>query len=142
MIFKTTIRRLHACFFHNENAWVVGTMGLYRHVQHTFQYSAKTKTENGIFSWNIHPEDTSIEIEKIEIEAKKTLLAYWEFMKKVAPATCALRDRQIVSIEQRVYTPSTFYMKPVVVQQLGNTEEIVVPQVKQPTVGGIKYSQD
>ena len=33
-----------------------------------------------------------------------------DFMKKVPKATFALRDRQIVSIE-RVYTPSTFYMK-------------------------------
>ena len=31
-------------------------------------------------------------------------------MKKVPTATSALRDRYIVSIE-RVYTPSTFYMK-------------------------------
>ena len=31
-------------------------------------------------------------------------------MKKVPTATCALRDRQIVSIE-RVYTPITSYMK-------------------------------
>ena len=31
-------------------------------------------------------------------------------MKKVLRATCALRDRYIVSIE-RVYTPSTFYVK-------------------------------
>jgi hypothetical protein len=30
--------------------------------------------------------------------------------KKVPTATCVLRDRYIVSIE-RVYTPSTFYMK-------------------------------
>ena len=36
-----------------------------------------------------------------------------DFMKKVPTATCALRDRKIVSIEW-VYTPSTFYMKPVV----------------------------
>ena len=33
-----------------------------------------------------------------------------DFMKKVPTATCALRDRYIVSIE-RVYTLSTFYMK-------------------------------
>ena len=33
-----------------------------------------------------------------------------DFMKKVPSATCALRDRWIVSIEQ-VYTTSTFYMK-------------------------------
>ena len=32
-----------------------------------------------------------------------------DFMKKVTTATCALRDRWIVSIE-RVYTPRTFYM--------------------------------
>jgi len=31
-------------------------------------------------------------------------------MKKVPTATCVLGDRYIVSIE-RVYTPSTFYMK-------------------------------
>ena len=31
-------------------------------------------------------------------------------MEKVPTATCALRDRYIVSIE-RVYTPSAFYMK-------------------------------
>ena len=34
-------------------------------------------------------------------------------MKKVPTATCALKDRKIVSIE-RVYTPSNFYMKSVV----------------------------
>ena len=33
-----------------------------------------------------------------------------DFMEKVPTATCALRDRSIVSIE-RVYTPNTFYMK-------------------------------
>ena len=33
-----------------------------------------------------------------------------DFMKKVPTATCALRFRQIVSIE-RVYTPRTFFMK-------------------------------
>ena len=33
-----------------------------------------------------------------------------DFIKKVPTATCALRDVQIVSIEQ-VYTLSTFYMK-------------------------------
>ena len=35
-------------------------------------------------------------------------------MKKVPTATCALRDRNVVSIE-RVNTPSTFYMKSAVV---------------------------
>ena len=38
------------------------------------------------------------------------LFATGDFMKKVPTATCALRDRYIVSIE-RVYTPSTFYIK-------------------------------
>ena len=40
-----------------------------------------------------------------------------DFMKKVPTATCALIDRQIqiVSIE-RVYTPSTFYMKSAVAE--------------------------
>ena len=33
-----------------------------------------------------------------------------DFMKKIPTATCALRDRYIVSIE-RVFTTSTFYMK-------------------------------
>ena len=33
-----------------------------------------------------------------------------DFIKKVPTATCALKDRWIVSIEQ-VYSPSTFYMK-------------------------------
>ena len=37
-------------------------------------------------------------------------------MKKVPTATCALRGRKIVSIEQ-VYTPSTFYMKSAVAQK-------------------------
>ena len=41
---------------------------------------------------------------------KQYFLYTGNFMKKVPTATCALRDRQIVSIE-RVYTPSTFYMK-------------------------------
>ena len=38
-----------------------------------------------------------------------------DFMKKVPTATCALRDRYIVSIE-RVYTHSTFYMKSAVIK--------------------------
>ena len=38
-----------------------------------------------------------------------------DFMKMVPTATCALRDRQIISLE-RVYTPSTFYMKSAVFQ--------------------------
>ena len=40
-------------------------------------------------------------------------------MKKVLRATCALRDRYIVSIE-RVYTPSTFYVKSAVYVYLGD----------------------
>ena len=40
----------------------------------------------------------------------KIYSATGDFMKNVPTATCALVDRQIVSIE-RVYTPSTFYMK-------------------------------
>ena len=40
-----------------------------------------------------------------------------DFMKNVPTATCALRDRQIVSIEL-VYTPSTFYMKSAVVKKI------------------------
>ena len=44
-------------------------------------------------------------------------LATGDFIKKVLTATCGLRDRQIVSIEQ-VYTPSTFYMKPAVYSYL------------------------
>ena len=38
-------------------------------------------------------------------------------MKKVLTATCALRDREIVSNE-RVYTPSTFYMQSAVFRWL------------------------
>ena len=38
------------------------------------------------------------------------MLNIGDFMKKVPTATFALRDRYIASIE-RVYTPSTFYMK-------------------------------
>ena len=37
-------------------------------------------------------------------------LSTGDFMKKVPTATCALRDRWIVSIE-RVYTPTSFYME-------------------------------
>ena len=39
-----------------------------------------------------------------------------DFMKKVLTTTCALKDRYIVSIE-RVYTPSTFYMKSAVCEK-------------------------
>ena len=47
-------------------------------------------------------------------------------MKKVPPATFALRDRQIVSIE--VYTPSTSYMKSAVVRKLkiNHIEDITI----------------
>ena len=45
-------------------------------------------------------------------------------MKKVLTATCALRDRYIVSIE-RLYTPSTFYMKSAVV----NKEDMVCYEI-------------
>ena len=45
------------------------------------------------------------------------VLTTGDFMKKVLPATCALRDRWIVSIEQ-VYTPSTFYMKSAVAKHI------------------------
>ena len=38
-------------------------------------------------------------------------------MKKVPTATCALRDKYIVSIE-RVYTPSTFYIQSAVLKIL------------------------
>ena len=40
-----------------------------------------------------------------------------DFMKKVPTATCALRYRQKVYIE-RVYTPSTYYMKSAVVERM------------------------
>ena len=43
-----------------------------------------------------------------ESHCKKRNLNTGDFMKKVPTATCALRDKYIVSIE-RVYTPSTFF---------------------------------
>ena len=46
-----------------------------------------------------------------------------DFIKKVLTATCALRDRQIVSIE-RVYTSSTFYMKSAVFNLLSQYKTI------------------
>ena len=39
-----------------------------------------------------------------------------DFMKKVPTATCAFRDKYIISIEC-VYTPSTFYMKSAVAKK-------------------------
>ena len=50
---------------------------------------------------------------KKSIIRKKTCKHTGNFMKKVLPATWALRDRLIVLIEL-VYTESTFYMKPAV----------------------------
>ena len=43
-----------------------------------------------------------------------------DFMKKVPTATCALRNRKVVSVE-RVYTPSTFYIKSAVPGRFNGT---------------------
>ena len=49
---------------------------------------------------------------------KQTVCAYWGFHEKGPTATCALRDRYIVSIEW-VYTSSNFYMKSAVYTYVG-----------------------
>ena len=54
-----------------------------------------------------HP---SVVSAKAPSENRSVRFSTGDVMKKVPTATCALRDRLIVSIE-RVYTPNTFYME-------------------------------